>query len=98
GKVDPALSLRPVAQRLQELLERPVQLAPAVVGPEVEQMAAGLEPGQILLLENLRFDPREEANDPEFARALANLGDVFVADAFGAAHRAHSSTVGVATY
>jgi len=98
GKVRPELSLAPVARRLEELLERPVTLAPAPVGPEVRELASRLAPGDVLLLENLRFDPREEANDPEFARELASLADGFVADAFGAAHRAHASTVGVASF
>lgn len=98
GKVRPDLSLAPVARRLKELLERPVTLAPAVVGPEVQELASRLAPGEVLLLENLRFDPREEANDPDFARELAALADAFVADAFGAAHRAHASTVGVASH
>ncbi len=96
GKVNPKYSLRPVAERLGELLGKPVTLAPDSVGPEVEAMARNLQPGQVLLLENLRFHPEEEANDQAFARQLASLGDVYVNDAFGTAHRAHASTEGVA--
>jgi len=92
---DPSLSLRPVAARLQELLGRPVGFAADCVGPEAEQAAADLAPGGVLLLENLRFHPEEEADDPGFAKQLAALGDVYVDDAFGAAHRAHASTEGV---
>ncbi|MBE0643743.1 MAG: phosphoglycerate kinase [Bacteroidetes bacterium] len=95
GKVNPAYSLRPVAARLSELLGRPVGFAPDCIGGEVEAMAAALQPGDVLLLENLRFHAEEEANDPHFARALAELGDVYVNDAFGTAHRAHASTEGV---
>jgi phosphoglycerate kinase len=97
-KPDPAFSLRPVAERLSELLGRPVQMAPDCVGPEVEAMAAALQPGQVLLLENLRFHPEEEKNDPEFARRLARLGDLCVNDAFGAAHRAHASVEAIARF
>ncbi len=96
GKANPKYSLRPVAERLSELLGRPVPLAPDSVGPEVEQLARNLQPGQALLLENLRFHPEEEANDAVFAKRLASLGDVYVNDAFGTAHRAHASTEGVA--
>ncbi len=95
GRV-PQLSLKPVAERLGELLGRPVKLAPDCVGKEVEEMARGLRPGQVLLLENLRFHAGEEANDPGFAGQLALLGEVYVNDAFGTAHRAHASTEGVA--
>ncbi len=97
-KPDPAFSLRPVAERLSELLGRPVQMAPDCVGPEVEAMAAALQPGQVLLLENLRFHPEEEKNDPEFASRLARLGDLCVNDAFGAAHRAHASVEAIARF
>jgi phosphoglycerate kinase (EC 2.7.2.3) len=97
-KPDSAFSLRPVAERLSELLGRPVQMAPDCVGPEVEAMAAALQPGQVLLLENLRFHPEEEKNDPEFARRLARLGDLCVNDAFGAAHRAHASVEAIARF
>lgn len=96
GKVDPALSMRPVGERLAELLGCVVHQAPAVVGPDVETMAAGLSPADVLLLENVRFEAGETENDPALAAALAALADVFVNDAFGAAHRAHASTEGVA--
>jgi phosphoglycerate kinase len=98
GKRDDKYSLRPVAERLSELLGRSVVLAPDAIGPEVTAMAQSLEPGQVLLLENLRFHPEEEANDQRFARQLAALGDIYVNDAFGTAHRAHSSTEGIAHY
>jgi phosphoglycerate kinase len=90
------LSLAPVAERLSELLGAPVKMAPAVVGDEVTALVDGLEPGEVLLLENVRYESGETDNDPELAKALAALGDVYVGDAFGAAHRAHSSTVGAA--
>lgn len=96
GKPDPRFSLRPVATRLGELLGRPVEFAPDCIGPEVEKLAAGLGPGALLLLENLRFHPGETANDPAFARSLAALAELYVNDAFGAAHRAHASTEGLA--
>lgn len=95
GKAVPAYSLRPVAKRLEELLKRTVQMAPDCVGPEVEKLSQALKPGDVLLLENLRFHAEEEANDPLFAKKLAGLADVFVQDAFGAVHRAHASTAGV---
>ena len=95
GKPDAKYSLRPVAKRLERLLRQPVPLAPDCVGPETEALARALKPGQLLLLENLRFHAEEEANDPAFADALARLGDLYVNDAFGTAHRAHASTVGV---
>jgi phosphoglycerate kinase len=93
---DPALSMGPVAGRLGELLDAPVGLAPAVVGPEVEDLARQLGPGEALMLENSRFEPGETSNDPELARRLAALADLYVNDAFGAAHRAHATTEGVA--
>ena len=96
GKVDPALSMKPVGERLAELLDCEVRQAPAVVGPEVEAMADELGPGDVLLLENVRFEPGETENDPDLADSLARLADVYVNDAFGAAHRAHASTEGVA--
>ncbi len=96
GKPHPKMSLAPVAVRLSDLLGRPVVMAPDCVGPEVAAMKPG--PGAILLLENLRFHPEEEANDPEFSRRLASLADVYVNDAFGSAHRAHASTVGIVSY
>jgi phosphoglycerate kinase len=96
GKVDPALSMRPVGERLAELLGAEVKQAPAVVGEDVEAMAAALSSGDVLLLENVRYEPGETENDPAFAGSLAALADVYVNDAFGAAHRAHASTEGVA--
>ena len=93
---DPAFSMAPVAVRLGQLLGAEVTLAPAVVGPEVERMARQLGPGEVLMLENSRFEPGETSNDPELARRLAALADLYVNDAFGAAHRAHASTEGVA--
>jgi phosphoglycerate kinase len=93
---DPATSLRPVSARLGELLDGPVEQAPAVVGDEVAQMARALEPGGVLVLENTRWEPGETQNDPALSDQLAALGDVFVGDAFGSAHRAHASTVGAA--
>lgn len=96
GKVDAELSMRPVGERLGELIDAQVKLAPAVVGEEVETMAAGLSPGDAMLLENVRFEPGETENDPALAESLAALVDVYVDDAFGAAHRAHASTEGVA--
>src|SRR5712692_2079303 len=96
GTVDPRYSLKPAAVRLEELLGRPVPLLPDCVGPEVEAAAIALKPGETVLLENLRFHAGEEANDPEFARRLATLADVYVNDAFAAAHRAHASTEGIA--
>lgn len=96
GAVVPRLSLRPVAARLEELLGRPVAFAEDCVGAPAAQVVAALEDGSVALLENLRFHPEEERNDAHFAKELAALGDLFVNDAFGAAHRAHASTVGVA--
>ncbi len=98
GQVKPEFSLAPVARRLSELLGRPVTLAPDCVGPEVESLAAALQPGEVLLLENTRFHAEEKTNDPAFAAQLAELGELFVNDAFGTAHRAHASTVGVTQY
>ena len=95
GAPDPTYSLKPVAERLATLLGRPVPLAPDCVGPETEAMAAALQPGQLLLLENLRFHREEEANDDGFARQLAALADVYVDDAFAAAHRAHASIAAI---
>jgi phosphoglycerate kinase len=95
GKPDPKYSLKPVGERLAALLDRPVPLAPDCIGTEVAAMAQALEPGQILLLENLRFHAEEEANDDGFARALAALGDCYVNDAFAAAHRAHASIAAI---
>ena len=95
GKVVPELSLKPVATRLGELLDQDVQMAPDCVGDAVEAMAEALQPGDVLLLENTRYHAGEEKNDPALAEQLARLGDLFVNDAFGAAHRAHASTEGV---
>ena len=94
GAHDPKLSLAPVAQRLHEKLNRSVTLADGVVGDAVTAQATALQAGEILLLENLRFEAGETKNDPQFANALAALGDCYVDDAFGAAHRAHASIVG----
>src|SRR5215208_4830605 len=96
GKANPAYSVAPVARRLSELLGRPVATVSEVADPEAEHAASALRPGEVLLLENTRFEPGEEVNDPQLAASLARLGDLFVNDAFGAAHRAHASTVGVA--
>ncbi len=96
GGPDPAFSLKPVAEYLSRLLGRPVQMAPDVVGPEVEALAKALKPGDILMLENTRFRKGEEKNDPELAKQMASLADVYVNDAFGSAHRAHASTEGIA--
>ena len=96
GKVNDKLRLRPVAERLQQLLGKPVQYVAETIGPNAVAAVNRLEPGSVLLLENVRFYPGEEANDPEFAGQLASLADVFVNDAFGTAHRAHASTEGVA--
>jgi phosphoglycerate kinase len=96
GRADPAYSVAPVARSLSELLGQGIAAISAVAGPEAERAATALRPGDVLLLENTRFEPGEEANDPELAASLARLGDLFVNDAFGAAHRAHASTVGVA--
>src|SRR5215813_2255402 len=93
GKPNPEMSLKPVAVRLAELLKRPVAMAPDCVGPAVEAMLP--KPGEVLLLENLRFHKEEEANDPGFSKQLAALCDVYVNDAFGSAHRAHASTEGM---
>lgn len=93
---EPELSLRPVADRLAELIGTPVKLAPGVVGDQVTALANDLRAGQILLLENVRYEPGETKNDGDLADALASLADVYVNDAFGAAHRAHASTEGVA--
>jgi len=96
GKPNPEMSLQPVAVRLQELLGRPVKMAPDCVGPQVEAMLPA--PGEVLLLENLRYHAEEEKNDPAFARQLAALCDLYVNDAFGTAHRAHASTAGMIAF
>jgi phosphoglycerate kinase len=98
GKVNPKYSLAPVAQHLSGLLQTPVHFVPVCIGAEAEAAVAAAQPGQIVMLENVRFHPEEEANDPVFAEQLSRLGDVYVNDAFGTAHRAHASTEGVATF
>ncbi|MCY4588107.1 MAG: phosphoglycerate kinase [Bryobacterales bacterium] len=95
GKPNPKMSLKPIAKRLGELLAKDVVMASDCIGGEVVQQVQSLTPGDVLLLENLRFHVGEEKNDPEFARALASLCDIYVNDAFGAAHRAHASTEGI---
>lgn len=98
GKVDEKLSLKPVAKRLGELLNKEITMAPDCIGEEVEKIVEAMEEDDIVLLENLRFHPGEKGNDPEFARQLAKLGDMYVNDAFGTCHRAHASMVGVTEY
>ena len=98
GKVVPEMSLAPAAKRLGELLGKDVRLAPDCVGDEVKALCDALQPGDVLLLENLRFHAAEERNAPEFAQQLASLAEVYVNDAFGAVHRAHASTAGIAAY
>ena len=98
GKPNPKMSLAPVSARLGELLGKPVKQAPDSIGPEVEKLAKSLKPGEVLLLENLRYHAGEEANDPKFAKQLAALCNVYVNDAFGAAHRAHGSTAGMVAH
>lgn len=98
GEVKPELSLRPVAERLSEILGMEVIFAADTVGEDAKAKAAALKPGQLLLLENLRFDKEEEKNEPAFAKALADMAEVYVSDAFGTVHRAHASTAGVAAY
>lgn len=98
GKVDPKLSLQPVAAHLENVLGSPVQFASDCVGSDVEAQAQALQPGEVMLLENLRFHPEEEKNDPAFAEALSKLADIYVNDAFGTAHRAHASTAGMTQY
>ena len=98
GRFDPALSIRPVAHRLSKALQRPVQMASCCVGREAQSDVLALKAGDILLLENLRFHPEEESNDPKYAKGLADLAQIFANDAFGVAHRSHASTVGVAAH
>jgi phosphoglycerate kinase len=98
GGFDPEFSLKPAADVLAGLLGKPVLMAPDCIGPEVDKMAKALEPGGILMLENTRFHAEEEKNNMELARKMAALGDIYVNDAFGSAHRAHSSTEGVAHF
>src|SRR5512142_1380878 len=96
GKKEPSMSLRPVAVKLSEMIGRNVAFVDDCIGPKVESTVGLLQPGDVLLLENVRFYPEEEANNPEFAEKLAKVADVYVNDAFGSAHRAHASTEGVA--
>ncbi|MEK6802788.1 MAG: phosphoglycerate kinase [Nitrospirota bacterium] len=98
GRFDPKFSLAPVAKRLQRLLGKAVIFAPDCIGAAVEGLVAKMQPGDVMLLENLRFHPEEEKNDDGFSKALASLADVYINDAFGAAHRAHASTVGITKY
>ena len=98
GKVVESMRLKPAADRLAELLGKPVTMVPEIVGDVPKAAIAEMADGDVLLLENLRFDPREEKNDPALAQELADLADIYVNDAFGAAHRAHASTAGVANY
>ncbi|WP_371362856.1 Phosphoglycerate kinase [Sporomusa rhizae] len=98
GKVAPEFSLKPVAEKLSQMIGREVKFAPDCVGAEASKMAAELQPGQILLLENLRFHAEEEKNDPEFAKQLAGLAEILVNDAFGVSHRAHASVHGITKY
>ena len=98
GKPNPKMSLKPAATRLAQVLGKPVTFAADCVGPEAEGAAKGLKDGEVLLLENLRFHPEEEKNVPEFSQQLAALAEVYVDDAFGSAHRAHSSTEGITHY
>ena len=98
GEVKPELSLKPVSVRLSELLGKPVIMAGDVVGPDAKAKAAALKPGEIMLLENTRFEPGETKNNPELAKEMASMAEIYVSDAFGAVHRAHASTAGVAAY
>lgn len=98
GQVNPKYSLKPVAERLSELLGQDVKLADDVVGESAKALAAALKPGEVMLLENVRFHKEEEKNDPAFAKELASMAEVYVNDAFGTAHRAHATTAGIADY
>lgn len=98
GEVNPKFSLAPVAKRLSELLGREVKMASDVIGDSAKSLASSLEDGDVMLLENVRYHKEEEKNDPEFAKQLASLAEIYVNDAFGTAHRAHASTAGVADY
>ncbi len=98
GKVNPQMSLKPVASALEEFLNIKVPIAADIDGPIARMMANGIKPGQVMLLENIRFRPEEEKNDPEFAKSLSEMADIYVNDAFGTAHRAHASTAGIADY
>ena len=98
GEWKPELSLKVVADRLSELLGKEVKMAKDVIGEDAKALAAALKPGEVMLLENLRYHKQEEKNDPEFAKELASMADIYVSDAFGTVHRAHASTAGVAAY
>ena len=98
GEVKPEFSLAPVAKELSKLLGKEVKLAKDVVGESAKELTSNMKNGDIVLLENVRFDPREEKNDPEFSKELASMAEIFVNDAFGTAHRAHASTTGIADY
>lgn len=98
GQVNPKYSLKPVAERLTELLGQEVKLAADVIGESAKSLAAALKPGEVMLLENVRFHKEEEKNDPAFAKELASMAEVYVNDAFGTAHRAHATTAGIADY
>lgn len=98
GKPNPEMSLAPVAKRLAELLGRPVRMLPDCIGPDVEAAVTAMKPGDVVMLENLRFHPEEEKGDEAFAKHLAGLADLYVNDAFGAAHRAHASTAVIAKF
>ena len=98
GEKKPEFSLKPAADRLSKLLGKEVKLAPDCIGAETEKLVNEMKPGDVVLLENLRFHKQEEKNDPDFAKELASLGDVYIDDAFGSAHRAHASTEGVTKY
>ncbi len=98
GQFNPKYSLKPVAKRLSELLQKEVVMAEDVIGESAKKAVASMKEGDVVLLENVRFHKEEEKNDPDFAKELASLADIFVNDAFGTAHRAHASTAGVANY
>ena len=98
GEFNPKFSLKPVAKRLSELLGQEVKMADDVIGESAKTITASLKNGEVALLENVRFHKEEEKNDPEFAKQLASLAEIYVNDAFGTAHRAHASTEGVAKY
>ena len=98
GEFKPEFSLAPVAESLSKHLGKPVKMAKDVIGPDAAKLASELQPGEIMLIENTRFHKEEEKNDPEFAKKLASLADIFVSDAFGSVHRAHASTEGVSKY
>ena len=98
GQVNPKYSLKPVAERLSELLGKNVKLADDVIGESAKSLAAALKPGEVMLLENVRFHKEEEKNDPAFAKELASMAEIYVNDAFGTAHRAHATTAGIADY